>query len=550
MSEARLSKVSSGRDKGEMDELKKLILSEKARTKHHDGGGGGKDRGIDGGDVSDDDEGEGGARDRGGGRDGRGGRSGAGGAKEKKQKGTWRRGKLIMASGDDDRNKYRDRAEERRKGHNPDYADKLNQMASMDAETTKYLGGDVEHTHLVKGLDYALLVKIREEERQQQMEALEGAGGDDRNGDRGGSRAEVRARTLMGKTVLAVLRKLNLGHGAGGPDFRRVAYEFDLEPESVQEIPTAVAHSLGEDGEDEDEEDHERHTNYLMEESLLDRVESAFTLFRQHGGKARRQRKRARDKAGGAGTGAGNEEDAIVAALAKSGGGGGGDGDDAEDPGGVALPPARRAKVSSINIFEDTDDRYPAPGSAGSARSAPQPSAGAAAKGYFSGLRAANNGESGADKASATLPTRAEMSATVKAAARAAAARVSGAKGVPSAAKSGGGGGGGGRDKIERDIFAARPSRGQALGVSAGGYDVFPETGDFETYDSDEDATNKKDAKPGADGGGAAGGGGRRGGDKNQDGHPAFDKPKASFPYGVKKSEMSGRKGGGGGKRH
>ena len=65
-----------------------------------------------------------------------------------------------------------------------------------------------------------------------------------------------------------------------------------------------------------------------------------------------------------------------------------------------------------------------------------------------------------------------------------------------------------------------------------------------------QDATNKKDAKPGADGGGAAGGGGRRGGDKNQDSHPAFDKPKASFPYGVKKSEMSGRKGGGGGKRH
>ena len=47
---------------------------------------------------------------------------------------------------------------------------KSTQMASMDAETTKYLGGDVEHTHLVKGLDYALLVKIREEERQKQLE--------------------------------------------------------------------------------------------------------------------------------------------------------------------------------------------------------------------------------------------------------------------------------------------------------------------------------------------------------------------------------------------
>lgn len=98
------------------------------------------------------------------------------------------------------------------------------------------------------------------------------------------------------------------------------------------------------------------------------------------------------------------------------------------------------------------------------------------------------------------------MSATVKAAARAAAARLAGDKssgggkgGVApgglrsvTVVTSGGGGGsgsaGGGNSsrRIERDIFAARPSRGQALGVSAGGYDVFPETGDFETYDSDE----------------------------------------------------------------
>lgn len=130
--------------------------------------------------------------------------------------------------------------------------------------------------------------------------------------------------------------------------------------------------------------------------------------------------------------------------------------------------------------------RYVPPGSA---RSAPPPSAGPAANGYFSRLRAANAGDSNADTTADALPTRAEMSATVKAAARAAAARVSGGKGAPSAAgasKSGGSGGGGGRDKIERDIFAARPSRGQALGVSAGGYDVYPETGDFETYDSDE----------------------------------------------------------------
>lgn len=112
-----------------------------------------------------------------------------------------------------------------------------------------------------------------------------------------------------------------------------------------------------------------------------------------------------------------------------------------------------------------------------------------ATKGYFSGLRAGTAGDSNGGKAASAVPTRAEISATVKAAARAAAER-SGGSGAPAAraskADGGGGGGGGGRDKIDRDIFAARPSRGQALGVSAGGYDVYPETGDFETYDSDD----------------------------------------------------------------
>ncbi|KAI9122939.1 hypothetical protein K1719_005828 [Acacia pycnantha] len=75
--------------------------------------------------------------------------------------------------------KYRDRAKERREDQNPDYETSdlgLHAVAppgnvdlrSADAhnlsiEKSKYLGGDVEHTHLVKGLDYALLNKVRSE---------------------------------------------------------------------------------------------------------------------------------------------------------------------------------------------------------------------------------------------------------------------------------------------------------------------------------------------------------------------------------------------------
>ena len=64
---------------------------------------------------------------------------------------------------------YRDRAEERRRGINSDYesADRFTaaltggvDVSQLTVEETKYLGGDMDHTHMVKGLDYALLHKV------------------------------------------------------------------------------------------------------------------------------------------------------------------------------------------------------------------------------------------------------------------------------------------------------------------------------------------------------------------------------------------------------
>ncbi|KAJ9087560.1 hypothetical protein DSO57_1031982 [Entomophthora muscae] len=70
---------------------------------------------------------------------------------------------------------YRDRAAERRRGENPDYIETEKILATLEAipttdttpdhklayDQSKYLGGDAKHTHLVKGLDYALLAKQR-----------------------------------------------------------------------------------------------------------------------------------------------------------------------------------------------------------------------------------------------------------------------------------------------------------------------------------------------------------------------------------------------------
>ncbi|XP_050688454.1 protein Red-like isoform X2 [Eriocheir sinensis] len=90
--------------------------------------------------------------------------------------------------------KYRDRAKERREGKNPDYQAEDPSQAGMggyravapdlksglDAaerrkqmiQESKFLGGDMEHTHLVKGLDYALLQKVRSEIQLKESEII------------------------------------------------------------------------------------------------------------------------------------------------------------------------------------------------------------------------------------------------------------------------------------------------------------------------------------------------------------------------------------------
>ena len=54
-------------------------------------------------------------------------------------------------------------------------------MLVFTLQESKFLGGDMEHTHLVKGLDFALLQKVRseiatrenEEEEDEEVEAKE-----------------------------------------------------------------------------------------------------------------------------------------------------------------------------------------------------------------------------------------------------------------------------------------------------------------------------------------------------------------------------------------
>ena len=88
-------------------------------------------------------------------------RSKAGSKKHKREKPA--KEKKVDKKKEKKPSKYRDRAEEeRRTDTNKDYSKDDNIAAlEVDAEASKYLGGDVAHTHLVRGLDRALLEKTR-----------------------------------------------------------------------------------------------------------------------------------------------------------------------------------------------------------------------------------------------------------------------------------------------------------------------------------------------------------------------------------------------------
>jgi len=103
--------------------------------------------------------------------------------KQNKRTKQWKKGKQSNDNDDDNeqlqrkklQSKYRDRAKERREGTNLDYqaAESLaipntnpsnTVYSENDKNMTKFLGGDEQFTHLVKGLDKSLADKVRREE--------------------------------------------------------------------------------------------------------------------------------------------------------------------------------------------------------------------------------------------------------------------------------------------------------------------------------------------------------------------------------------------------
>ncbi|XP_022250197.1 protein Red-like isoform X2 [Limulus polyphemus] len=154
--------------------------------------------------------------------------------------------------------KYRDRAKERREGNAEDYQseDPISSTAGyravapdvksgMDAaerrrqmiQESKFLGGDMEHTHLVKGLDYALLQKVRSEitSKEKEEEEMEKVIMKTTIKDE----EDMQFKTRMGRNLYRLLFR---GYQVEKNDLflpGRMAYVIDLEDEYAEsDIPT------------------------------------------------------------------------------------------------------------------------------------------------------------------------------------------------------------------------------------------------------------------------------------------------------------------------
>ena len=137
--------------------------------------------------------------------------------------------------------RYRDRAEERRKDANPDYnLESINEIIKLDAEKTKYLGGDIDHTHLVKGLDYTLLRKVKEQLETYQRQ--------DHNGDgKSPDSAKFEPVTEIGKRLKRIVfeNETDIPKEVAGScsRFARLAFDYSLDPFSTNELPTEIMRS-------------------------------------------------------------------------------------------------------------------------------------------------------------------------------------------------------------------------------------------------------------------------------------------------------------------
>eukprot|EP00850_Spirogloea_muscicola_P020022 SM000205S06229 [mRNA] locus=s205:146071:150099:- [translate_table: standard] len=296
---------------------------------------------------------------------------------------------------------YRDRAKERREDLNLDYAGTatelsgtlsavappgLHDIRSADAhrisiENSKFLGGDVEHTHLVKGLDYALLQKIRSEMDKK----------DDSEEDRAREAKEDKAMKFHSCTAQAVYQFLLRPHLLNKVNEMflpgRTAYLFDMDDDFAHELPTTVHRSKA------DCPAPEEAIAASVDGAVLDRIAKIMAYLRL-GSSGKVLKKKKKDKLDSRilvkGISIATEEDVEEPALHAADAIG--NVEEAQASGGPPLPPPPPRRTED-NIFEDVDTEY-VPSLPSKANGRPAPVAGEAREGSPSRSRGRRGGKS------------------------------------------------------------------------------------------------------------------------------------------------------------
>lgn len=381
---------------------------------------------------------------------------------------------------------YRDRAEERRKDANPDYdIETVEALSKLDAEKTQFLGGDVDHTHLVKGLDYTLLKKIRNQVEVQTKSVLDDKKQTAENNQVVVAVSELgnRIKQLFFPTTITEPINNNLAKDVqilstqqSKPTtslFARMVYDFDVNPISEEELPTTISKSKKEEIINADM------MSFVADPALLLKLNIAI----ENSKVSKKMKKKV---------------DTISSIY-----------DQAPSASSVS---SKKLLIDPVgDIFEDVGKYVPA--EVVSERKSVDATAAVGSRGYFSQLRATADEEAvvsedagmsqedimaSVNKALAAQATKERMKHEMELKRLEAAA--DGARSKPEE-----------EDGMEvengvvhRDVIGGMldvPSakRGNAMG--RGTYELYPENADFETYDSDED-----DAKKPVKGSGAGGG--------------------------------------------
>jgi len=235
--------------------------------------------------------------------------------------------KTYQKEEDPNKGKYRDRAKERRQGSNADYDETADQTSEqLSEEQTKYLGGDIEHTHLVKGLDFSLLQKARSQMQQQDEskyeneleQKLEQATANTSNNTKESNSSimanataeysklekDHKIRTAVAKGIYKALFEKNserisnsqflgessgMGFGGGVASLfqsGRTSYVFTLEENSKQDIPTTYSRSKA------DCPVVEEKIIYKIHDSILQKVVKIMTYVKQGSGKKKLKKKK------------------------------------------------------------------------------------------------------------------------------------------------------------------------------------------------------------------------------------------------------------------